>query len=138
MPPSEKNEVAKVSDVDKEREVEKHGRKKESVREAIAAIQQATGVESSQAGKKQGGVEEKKLSKPEDVASGKHLSFSDGPQWNKWGEEDGGRNAVKHPNQNKDQIGDAMYVIVFFFFTSIMLTLNPTTLFYWSLSDPPP
>ena len=63
--------------------MEKHSSKKESVHEAIAAIQQATGVDSSQAGKKWGGVEEKKLLKPEDVASGKCLGFGDGPQWNK-------------------------------------------------------
>ena len=47
----------------------------------------------------------------------------------------------KHPDQNSqiDLPGNVMMYIPYSFkLTTIMLTLDPTTLFYWTLSDPPP
>ena len=47
--------------------------------------------------------------------------------------------AVKRPNQNMTQHHDVtMYVTYSNSLTAIMLTLDPTTLFFWTISDPPP
>ena len=147
---------------------EKPGKeKKESIREAIAAMQQRQPVASAksnshQASEKQGEVAAKEKARAV-VAAAKKSSmdgskcFGDGPQWNQQGEgnsyesrkqEDGEKGdqsiagPIKRPNQfmSHDQInlpGDVMHVPYLFELTSIMLTLNPMTLFYWLLSDPP-
>jgi hypothetical protein len=86
--------------------------------------------------------------------------FGDGPQWNRRGEGNGdeGRKKVmatdqsiancgpvtigKHPNQNMthDEMDHNMMYITYSnsLTPMIMLTLDPTTLFYWTISDPPP
>ena len=168
VPPSKKRKL--VRDVDMEQEVtEKLGKKKkESVREAIAAIQQGQRVASAdsnsrQASEKRGEVAVKEKARAVVIEAKKSLKnvskrFGDGPQWNQRGEgnsrkqenpEKGDRSIdkcspVKRPNLNMshDQIdlpGDVTtYVTYSFELTTIMLTLNPTMLFYLTLSDPPP
>lgn len=121
VPPLKKLKVAEASDVNNAVNDEGHGKKKKvSVREAVEAIQK-------------------------DNSAGKR--FGDGPVWNQRGKEgeEGDRSAEVNELPNQDQIAigqpharDEAACVFFFFHTSMMLTLDPTTLFYWSLSDPGP
>jgi hypothetical protein len=110
--PSKKPKVTKVSDVDMEQKVKKPTsgkQKKESIREAIAAIQQATSADSS---REVAVTVAEEGEKSKDVVSTASIKrFGDGPQWNQQGK--GGtdiKGTIKRPNQYKDQIdlpGDA-------------------------------
>ena len=159
IPPLKRAKTTKVAndEVEVEKLQAEAGKKKKkgSVREAIAAVQQATSADSRGQEEQRDDVEKKSKA----VSTGVKR-FGDGPSWNPRGEgeerrgeerrgeetqerveEKEGGSFIKRPNQNKDQIGlpgDATWVnLSFFFLSSIMLTLDPTTLFYWSLSDPP-
>jgi hypothetical protein len=137
------------------------GKKKEGIHEAIATIQQEQPVAVTEVDNGSGasgewgwaaGVRDMVPGEVKDVP--KH--FGDGPQWNRQGEGNGdkGRTKVvpdqtiancgpiavgKHPNQNMthdDMDHNMMYIT--YSDSLIMLTLNPTMLFYWTISNPPP
>lgn len=103
-PPSKKS---RNSNVEKP-QLEAGRKKKESVHNAIAAIQQEMSADSGQAREKQKEDEvtviepEGNLRKSQSAGSKR---FGDGPQWKRQEEENAGGSLKKRPNQNKDQIG---------------------------------
>jgi hypothetical protein len=156
LPPLPKK--AKVAKMDRGQD---GGKKKEGVHEAIATIQQEQPVavtEVDNGGGASGelgwaaGVRDKASEGVKDVPK----RFGDGPQWNRQGEGNGDKGRMKVmpdqtiancspvavgkcPNQNMtrdDMDHNTMYVI--YLDLLIMLTLNPTALFYWTISNPPP
>lgn len=105
-PPSKKS---RNSNVEKP-QPEAGRKKKESVRNAIAAIQRDMSADSGQAREnlKQKEdevtvIEPEGNSKKSQSAGSKR--FGDGPQWNRQEEENASGSLKKRPNQNKDQIG---------------------------------
>lgn len=101
-PPSKKPRNSNVKEKDSEAGRRK---KKESIRDAIAAIQQATSADSGQASEKRGEDEVTAVEGGKKSKSSGGKRFGDGPQLNRQGEKNGGRSLIKRPNQNKDQIG---------------------------------
>ena len=166
LPPPKKAKV----DIGQKGMAEKSGkRKKESIREAIAAVQERTAPitefdsNSGRASEEWGETMAVKHTARGAVNNPKR--FGDGPQWGRQGKGNGdeGRKegmitdqsiancgpvavAVKRQNQNMthgqmDHPDDdvTMYVTYPNLLTAIMLTLDPTTLFYWTISlDPAP
>jgi hypothetical protein len=136
LPPTKKS---RVSDEAKPGAKSTRG-KKESIREAISAINQGHADM-----KGRGGTAEVVVKGKAPGVSEQEKRLGDGPQWSKrQGDskenDESGPTPVKRSNQNMSQDlehGDAAMYVTCFFLTSIMLTLDTTTLFYWTLSDPP-
>jgi hypothetical protein len=168
LPPPKKAKVAQ-EDIGLQGTVGKSGkRKKESIRDAIAAVQERTApiaeFDSSSSGANEEWGETMAVKHTARGAVNNPKRLGDGPQWSRQGKGNGDKGrkegmvtdqsitncspvAVKRPNQNnmaRDEMNNpdddvTMYVTYPNLLTAIMLTLDPTTLFYWTISlDPAP